>query len=100
MPSKQLQVWPLGQLPQGEVVQVVGNPPEPPRPPVGKLPPVGMPPLEPTPHWQFAMSQVWPEAQTPLQLVGQTQVLFAPQVAGGPQGGLQVAVTQAPFWQT
>lgn len=51
------------------------------------LPPVA------TPHWQVVMSQVWPEPQMLLQFVGHTQLLFAPQVAGAPQGGLQVAVT-------
>ncbi len=89
-PSTQVQAWPEGQPVHAVGSQVDGSPP--------LLPPI-VPPL-PVPHWQFVMSQVWPEAQMLLQLAGHTQELLAPHVAGAPQGGLQLAVTHALFWQT
>lgn len=60
-----------------------------------------MPPLLPVlvPHWQVVVLQVVPVAQLPPQFAGQTQLLLAPQLAGGPQGGLQVSVMQALFTQ-
>jgi hypothetical protein len=95
LPSMHVQVPPDGQLPQGEVEQVEG------------MLPLERPPLLPSPpllvvvvlHWQVAVSQVVPVAQLPPQFEGQTQLLLAPQVAGGPQGGLQVSATQTPFTQ-
>lgn len=100
LPSMQVQV-PDEQVPQGEVVQVVGIAPllppmlPPLRPP--EAPP--MVPPEPVPHWQVVMSQVVPVAQMPPQFAGQVQLLLAPQVAGGGQEGLQVSATQALFTQ-
>jgi hypothetical protein len=106
LPSMQVQV-PDAQVPQedDEMVQVLGNPPEAPRPPLlPKMPPLlpKIPPLLPllVLHWHVLVLQVVPVAQLPPQFAGQTQLLPEPQVAGGPQGGLQLAVTQAPFSQT
>ncbi len=79
------------------MLQVAGRPPLEPRPPL--LP--KRPPLLPVLvlHWQVVVLQVVPLAQLPPQLAGQTQLLLAPQVAGGPHGGLQVSATQALFTQ-
>jgi hypothetical protein len=92
--SMQKQLLPAGQPLQVERVQLVGSPPLDSPPLLPKMPPL-LPVL--VPHWQVVVLQVVPAAQLPPQFAGQTQLLLAPQVAGGPQGGLQVSVTQALF---